>query len=778
MKTAVSISRFCPRWWVLLWVLMLAFPLCVCAGGGAGGSAPEADGGATEANVGAMETNIGTMETDSTADAGAGARVGGKRFSPSDVVLTNMFETVARHSATVQQYQAQMYMRAQYKVHKRNALIRLVPSMFKFYDGVSDYLTETVSEVQYVAPDVYHMKLRALSGTFRRNQAGLYNALDYLNVNAYSPTLLPDRLISPFNEQAVKYYHFYLDSVAGPPDSLRYCIRVVPKHKGTQLVSGSFVLSHGTWLIRELTLSGRIELVDFTLCVRMGTEGAEQLLPKQFDVKLMFRFLWNKIESDYSARFDYRDIIAREEGEPPVSDSRSDKYDLTRAYLLKCDDSEVSFDTALVAAARPEPLTAGQQRIYADFNARRRAQTAAPILSKSRSRAFWGNVSDVLVGSYTLDAREWGRFRFSPLLDPGMVSYSHSNGFSYKQQFNYNRLFRNDRVLQVRPKAGYNFTRKELYWSADVDYYYDPSRMGALTFKVGNGNRIYTSRVMDELRENGDSLVNFDKLHLNYFKDTYVQVGNRIELANGLQLFVGADMHRRKAVRPSELVVKDHLQRPTSISLRPTYVTFAPRVKLTWTPGQYYYMDGNRKVYLHSHFPTLSIDYERGIKGILGSNGSYGRIEADVQQRVRLSAVSNLYYRYGGGLFTEQKSVYFVDFANFTRSYLPMGWSDDISGAFHLLDNDWYNSSRWYSRAHLAYEAPFIVLPHSRKYNGIVHSERLYFSTLFTTHLHPYVEVGYGIGTYLFNLGVFASNVNGQFHEVGCKFTFELFSGR
>ena len=226
------------------------------------------------------------------------------------------------------------------------------------------------------------------------------------------------------------------------------------------------------------------------------------------------------------------------------------------------------------------------------------------------------------------------------------------------------------------------------------------------------------------------------------------------------------------------MVVKDHLQRPTAISLRPTYITFAPRVKLTWTPGQYYYMDGRRKVYLHSRFPTFSIDYERGIKGILGSNGSYGRIEMDVQQRIRLSAVSSLYYRYGGGVFTEQKSVYFVDFTNFTRSNLPMGWSDEISGSFHLLDNDWYNSSRWYSRAHLTYEAPFIVLPHSRKYNGIVHSERLYFSTLFTTHLHPYVEVGYGIGTYLFNLGVFTSNVNGKFHEIGCKFTFELFSGR
>lgn len=703
----------------------------------------------------------------------------GTRLSPGDVVLSNVFNTVNRHAGVVRQYQAQMYVCAQYKVHQRNALIRLVPSMFKFYDGVSDYMTEAVGDVHYMAPDVYNMKLRALSGTFRRNQAGLYNALDYLNINIYSPTLLPDKLISPFDRKSIKYYHYYLDSIIGSPDSMQYCVRIVPRHKGTQLISGSVVINHGTWLISEMTLRGKVDLIDFSLHVQMGTQGAERLLPQRFDVNLMFRFLWNKIESDFSASYSYKDLIVNEEADSVSEYSRSDEYDLTRAYRLKCDDSKVVYDTALIASLRPEPLTDVQQQIYADFNARKRSRDTVLIATpQKRNQVFWGNVGDALTDSYTLDLPKLGRFRFSPILDLGMFSYSHSNGISYKQQFNYNRTFRNERTLHIRPMIGYNFTLKELYWSADLNLVYAPEKLGALTFKVGNGNRIYTSKVMDKLRENPDSLINFDKLKLDYFKDMYVQIGNRIELSNGLMLFTGVDMHRRKAVHPSQLVVEDHFQRPTFISMRPTYTTFAPRVKLTWTPRQYYYMDGNRKINLYSRYPTFSIDYEHGFKGVLGSNGSYGRLEADVYQQIRISAVSNLYYRCGGGLFTEQKDVYFVDFVNFSRSNLPVGWNDEISGAFHLLAREWYNSSRWYNRAHVAYEAPFIILPHSRRYNGIVHSERIYFSTLFTTHLHPYVEIGYGIGTYLFNVGVFTSNVNGKFHEVGCKFTFELFSGR
>lgn len=703
----------------------------------------------------------------------------GTLLSPGDIVLNQLFDAVSRSSGIVSQYQAKNYVRAQYKVHKRNAFIRLVPSMFKFYDGVSDYLTETVGDVYYMAPDVYQMKIRALSGTFRRNQAGMYNALEYLNVNVYSPTLLPDKLISPFDKKSIKFYHYYLDSIIDHhADSMQYRVRIVPKHKGTQLVSGWVVIDHGTWLISEIELGGRVELVDFTLHVMMGSQGAERLLPKRVKAHLMFRFLWNKIESDISANYEYKNLILAPRKDVSDVYVRSDKYDLTRAYLLKNDNSGVVYDTALIAPWRPEPLTDAQRQMYAEFNARQQKQQQLPPTPQNRQRVFWGNMGDALTESYTLDLNKYGRFRFSPILDLGMASYSPSNGFSYKLQFNYNRLFDKDRMLAVRPMAGYNFSRKEFYWSANLDFFYLPEKLGAFTLKVGNGNRIYTSRVMDKLRQNPDLLVNFKSLNMNYFKDTYVQLGNRIELSNGLMLFVGADMHRRRAVHPSELVVKDHMQRPTSFSMRPTYVTFAPRVKFTWTPGQYYYMNGHRKVNLHSHYPTFSVDYEHGIKGILGSNGSYGRLESDISQRIRLSTVSNLYYRYGGGVFTNQKDVYFVDFVNFARSYLPVGWDDEISGTFHLLESDWYNSSRWYSRAHLTYEAPFIILPHSRKYNGIVHSERLYFSTLFTTHLHPYVELGYGIGTYLFNAGIFTSNVNGKFHEVGCKFTFELFRGR
>jgi hypothetical protein len=151
-----------------------------------------------------------------------------------------------------------------------------------------------------------------------------------------------------------------------------------------------------------------------------------------------------------------------------------------------------------------------------------------------------------------------------------------------------------------------------------------------------------------------------------------------------------------------------------------------PRVRLSWTPGQYYYMNGDRKVNLHSKYPSISVDWERGISGVLQSSGSYERVEIDLQHQISLGLMRDVYWRFGWGEFTNQKELYFVDFANLRRSNLPMGWSDDIGGVFQLLDGRWYNSSRKYIRGHLTYEAPFLLLRHLMKYTQYVLNERLY----------------------------------------------------
>ena len=63
---------------------------------------------------------------------------------------------------------------------------------------------------------------------------------------------------------------------------------------------------------------------------------------------------------------------------------------------------------------------------------------------------------------YTLDLAKSGSVRFSPIINPFMLSFGGSNGLSYRQDFKYTALLSRDRLLRIAPKVGYNFKRKEV----------------------------------------------------------------------------------------------------------------------------------------------------------------------------------------------------------------------------------------------------------------------------------------------------------------------------
>ncbi len=268
---------------------------------------------------------------------------------------------------------------------------------------------------------------------------------------------------------------------------------------------------------------------------------------------------------------------------------------------------------------------------------------------------------------------------------------------------------------------------------------------------------------------------------MDYFNDLFIDLNQSVEVTNGLFVKAGITMHQRNAVEPSKILIINPLPPSTSPEdlldgLKSSYVSFAPRLQIQWTPGQYYYMNGKRKINLNSNYPTFSLDYERGLKGVLSSTGQYERFEVDMQHHISLGLMRDIYYRVGTGAFTNTHELYFVDYANFTKSNLPVGWNDDIGGVFQLLDSRWYNSSNQYVRAHFTYQAPFLLFRHLRKYSRNIINERIYASILSVPHLTPYAELGYGIGTHIFDVGAFVNFAQSSFSQIGFKFTFELFN--
>lgn len=686
----------------------------------------------------------------------------------------------------VDDYRADFYFKGRVFVRKKNFLIRYAPSMFKLEKGVREYLTEICGEMHYTAPNIYDQKLKRSYGTIDHFEGIGVDLLEYFHVNIYSTSLLNSKLLSPLSRTAGKHYKFTLDSLCQrEEEGLLYRIAFTPKYKSYQLVEGYMLVSADVWSVRELQFSGRSEYLHFDNLVKMGEVGTDnEFLPVRYDLNATFSLLGNVVDGSFTSLFDYTSVKISEKPKRKGKRPKTN-YNLTDSYTLKCDTSTfLKSDSTSFSSMRPIPLTENEISLYRDYvNRRKDTVLIAPL--KTSTQLFWSemeDIGDMLISRRTLNLSQGGSVRLSPIINPFLLTYSGRDGVSYRQELRYSRSFKGDRLLRVAPRIGYNFKYNEFYWRVHADFDYWPKKRSSLHLKVGNGNRIYSSDVLEDLKEMPDSIFDFNKVKLDYFRNLNIELMHRHEFFNGFTVDVGVAAHCRTAVEAPVIDIPEGTPPDPSLDaeiqdkIRKRYVSFAPRVKVSWSPGQYYYMHGDRKINLHSKWPTLSIDWERGIKGVFGSTGKYERMEFDLQQKRSLGKMRSISYRFGCGAFTDQEQLYFVDFVNFSKSNLPVGWNDEIGGVFQLLDRRWYNASRKYIRVHTTYESPFLLLPRLQKYTRNVLNERLYLSVLGMPHLKPYVEVGYGIGTHLFDFGIFAGSINGKKPSVGVKFTFELFN--
>lgn len=688
----------------------------------------------------------------------------------ADTILTRIFRSASVYAEEVGEYKADLYLKGRLQIHKQNKIIKYVPSMFRFEKGINDYIHESISELHYTAPNIYDRKIRAVSTTFTGGNSRFFDILEFMKFNIYAPSLMEDKLLSPLNEQSSVHYYYLLDLVDYWKAGEVYKIRVIPRYRSTQLLEGFFWISTKDWTIRYLDFRGKYDLIRFHIAMRMGEAEDTKYLPQLINLDIIFKFLRNNLEMNYTGWLKYDEVIFKKKEEMDLLLRKSRKYNLSNSYTLTCDTTRLVQDRDSFARIRPLPLTDWEDSLYRAFDERRwkeRGDTLPKVETKfKKNLVYMGQLGDALISSYNVDISKVGNITCSPLINPLLVSYSHRNGISYSQEFKYNKLFHDGRLLHIVPQIGYNFTKKELYAKMDAEYVYNPEKHGSIMINVGNGNRIYSSIVLDQLKQTPDSIFSFDGLELDYFKDVYLNLSHNIEILNGLTVWTGIAMHWRYAVNGTPEVAE---------RVRLRYNSFAPRLRVEWTPGMYYYINGHRKINIGSRYPTFLIDYERGIK-VMKNFGEYERFEFSAEQKIRVRDLHTIAYHIGGGFFTNQEDMYFVDYVNFANRNLPQGWNDDIGGTFQMLDGRWYNASRHYFRGNMTYETPFLLLYPVGRLLSFIQKERIYAGILFMPHLNPYVELGYGVGTHLFDFGVFIGNEKGKFTSVGCKFTFELFN--
>lgn len=682
---------------------------------------------------------------------------------PLDSLLQKLYAQAPSHDQLVRHYESELYVKGVDRPVKLNRMIQSVPQLMRFDKDVESYIFESYSELNYTWPFIFDRKVLAVNGTFPRMRKESDNLIQYFNVSLYKETIIGNHLLSPFLKQNARFYRYQLDSIRG---ELAF-ISFEPKYKNTQVMDGRFVLNTRYNTVSETELNGFFEFMKFNLHVYMGKAGYEMVLPVRYELKYTFTYVGSQIEGDYISVQRYNIVDLSVQPRP----RKKHHHDITDRYQLQVDTAEYHQDSLMIARHRMLPLLPEEQQIY-----ERHAFITDSIakLNKPPLRAstrFWRKFGEAMVADFgwRFNNNE-ERIKFSSILNPVLLEYSKSRGYNYRIDMRYTSDKPSGRSLRLSPRIGYNFSFKEWNGRVNLRYLYWPKISGFMWIEAGSGRRVYTDAVQNEVKKAAPYLdsLSLSKLHVDVFTDHYLEVKNRFEIVNGLDLTTGFTWRRRVQTKPSEIQIKD-------VPIKDHYSSFAVNARLDWTPGQYYYWERNRKVDVYSPFPTFSLDWEHGFPNIFGSNGMYERWEFEMNYSYKTNVLNRIYYQLGAGIFSKQSTIWFADFYNFRHSHVPEGWWDDLSGTFQTLNRSWYNSADRYLRGHITYETPLLALTRLHKITHAIQAERLYFGALMMPQLHPYLEFGWGFATHVFDCGFYVSTMNGKFNNVGVEFEFELF---
>ena len=670
----------------------------------------------------------------------------------ADALLERLYARMERGSFGLGDCTGSLYVKQTVELEKRNWGLDFIPTLTRFDKDEKYYLTEAFYDIRLMEHLLPAMKRKAVVTSHRRGSGEMDIVMGFVVPSLFSKKILRPGFLSPLHRSNCAYYQFSADTLYSGGECHK--IDFVQRFDNIKLLRRGWLLLDADCNILALRVEGSDEECSFSAEYEMN--GEYKNLLHSVSLHLQYDFAGNKLNVNVDARYSYASVQQM----PPLH-KRKDRYDLSAAVDTSYVTHSVGDAVQFAAANRPLPLTRGDSVLYERkgvFDVKEEQPLEEDIL--------W-SIGDGMISAHSFDWGD-GNLKMSPIINPSYLSYSSSRGLSYKMKLKLNNSLGNGRLFSFTPTVGYNFKQETFYWNADARFLFDPLHSGSVSVNAGSDNRTFSSVVLDRIEDSAaDSLV-FDNLGIRYYKHFYFAAAVKRELLNGLELSVGTKYHRRS-------IVGHRTEETADARLKDVYRQLAPHVSIVWQPRMYYYVKEGRKVNIGSRMPRLSLDVEHGVGRLFASDGTYTRAEADVQYHLLMGGDARLYLRAGGGGFFYANDVYFADYAFLRENNLPVERNDEIGGVFQLLDSEWYNAAKKYFRLHATYESPFFVVQRLFPKARLVENERLYANVLIMSHLTPYSELGYGIGTPYIDVGFFVSAKELKFHSVGYKITVSLF---
>jgi len=467
-----------------------------------------------------------------------------------------------------------------------------------------------------------------------------------------------------------------------------------------------------------------------------------------------------------------------------VTEEFDDKVKITVDTLALAPDPEF-WERVRPVALEPSELKGYRDRgvkAGADSTARDTTKTGTPIavkllagmgskplkLGKRGGELVWHGVMPSREGFNTVDGWYFG---FSPVewrRDFGEVKTA--GGATYPAA-----------TLAIRPEATWAIARHTAMWNVRADLKFAPMRRGELELVAGSESRDFSGREGGiHTLENTVASILFRRNYMKLYGEKFVEGSAALDLANGLRLTLDGKLSRRRGLENNSgysLFYRGERTYTPNFSL-PDHTAAIVSAELSYTPRQKYRLVRGRKEAVRSSWPTFTVEWRKGLRGIMGSTVEFDHVSAAVGQGIVLAPGQMLRYSVRAGGFTGRRGMHFPDFHHFTTGDIPLtNRSMNSGGTFHLLPYYHYSTDGGYLQAHAGYHARYLLIKLLPWFSDRLWMEGVQINYMKTARMPNYTELGYTIGM-LVQAGVFVGFEGARYRSVGVKLSIPLaFSG-
>jgi hypothetical protein len=531
------------------------------------------------------------------------------------------------------------------------------------------YLSESVSKFNFKQKDKIKEEMIS-SKVSGDNKAFSYNQASDMLFNFYQNLLEVEGLsergfISPISNNAMFSYKYKLLGIFYEDGARINKIQVIPKRKNDPVFSGIINIMEDTWRIHSLELmltkDAQIDFVD-TLIIN------QIFVPINKDVWLPFsnKFTFNFGVLGIKGNGMYVGVNSNYLLDPDFP-----KHFFT-SEILKIKDDANKKDSSYWKESRPIPLTVEEETDYRkrEIMAKmKKSKTYTDSLDRKKNKFKF---KDIFLGYTHTNTFKKNSFSISGPITG--IEFNTVQGANLATTLSFYKTFEDNRYYYIGVSPGYAFSNKDFYGTAFGNYYYKPKKFAKISYSFGrqytqfNGNAPILPLINSLYSLLNEQ--NFIKLYLKNF----VKVSHSSELFNGFYFAPSVEYAQRIALinttNYSLLKTKNDYTSNNPQDTSAHGYSFATNQSLTLDLGiryvfkQRYYTSPNLKTVTGSKYPTLLINYKKGINA-LGSIVNYDLLTIGIEHRLNLKFLGNSHYSITAGTFLNTKKMYFMDWYHF-----------------------------------------------------------------------------------------------------------------